>query len=295
MSLNAQTFKTRTVTAIVFVVVMLAGLLINDWSFFLLFSVIHFGCWSEFQKLAGLIYAPYKEITVFHRYSVRLLGWSFMLLAVSSTMFLFSFSLNELGWWLLVAMIIILPVSEILLTKDLNIITIAISIFGLVYISLSWAFMVHLSNKALPSVYAAGLAAHNLAVPLTIVASVWINDTMAYISGSLIGKTPLTPISPKKTWEGTLVGGLLAIVIVSLTAHYLGMKWFIALGISFIAALTGTLGDILESKIKRMAGVKDSGTMLPGHGGFLDRFDSMVACIPFVWLFIQAVEFWVKK
>lgn len=295
MSLNAQTFKTRTVTAIVFVVVMLAGLLINDWSFFLLFSVIHFGCWNEFQKLAGLIYAPYKEITVFHRYSVRLLGWSFMLLAVSSTMFLFSFSLNELGWWLLVAMIIILPISEILLTKDLNLITIAISIFGLVYISLSWAFMVHLSNKALPSVYAAGLAAHSLAIPLTIVASVWINDTMAYISGSLIGKTPLTPISPKKTWEGTLVGGLLAIVIVSLTAHYLGMKWFIALGISFIAALTGTLGDILESKIKRMAGVKDSGTMLPGHGGFLDRFDSMIACTPFVWLFIQAVEFWVKK
>ena len=76
MPLNSQTFKTRTVTAIVFVVVMLAGLLINAWSFFLLFSVIHFGCWSEFQKLAGLIYAPYKEITVFHRYSIRLLGWT---------------------------------------------------------------------------------------------------------------------------------------------------------------------------------------------------------------------------
>ena len=116
---------------------------------------------------------------------------------------------------------------------------------------------------------------------------------MAYIVGSLIGKTPLSPISPKKTWEGTIGGILLAIAVVGFLFpfFYFGSSafalfMFIA-PIAAIAAIVGTYGDLLESKLKRLAGVKDSGQIMPGHGGFLDRFDSLLLATPFVWLYVQ--------
>ena len=130
-------------------------------------------------------------------------------------------------------------------------------------------------------------------IPIAIIASIWINDTMAYIVGSLIGRTPLSKISPKKTWEGT-IGGIILCIVVS------GLLWsliilgqvdfkflFIVFPVAFISAIAGTFGDLLESKLKRMANVKDSGSIMPGHGGFLDRFDSLLLAVPFVWLFVQ--------
>jgi phosphatidate cytidylyltransferase len=118
----------------------------------------------------------------------------------------------------------------------------------------------------------------------------WINDTMAYIVGSLIGHTQLSPISPKKTWEGTIGGAILAIGAITI----LGFKLFKAdlmqvLLISSIACITGIVGDLLESKLKRLAAVKDSGHVMPGHGGFLDRFDSLLVATIFVWIYVKLV------
>ena len=79
MAFNWRTFKTRSLTALVFVIIMLAGLLINQWSFFLLFSIIHFGCWVEYQELVGKIDFGYKEISFFHKYGVMIAGWCLML------------------------------------------------------------------------------------------------------------------------------------------------------------------------------------------------------------------------
>lgn len=125
-------------------------------------------------------------------------------------------------------------------------------------------------------------------IPCTIIFSIWINDTMAYIVGSMIGKTQLSSISPKKTWEGTIGGAVLCIVVISAIAYFtklISVKD--ALIISAICAFFGTLGDLLESKIKRMANVKDSGSIMPGHGGFLDRFDSFLIATIFVWIYID--------
>jgi phosphatidate cytidylyltransferase len=124
----------------------------------------------------------------------------------------------------------------------------------------------------------------------------WINDTMAYIVGSLIGKTPFSKISPKKTWEGTIGGIILSSLIMGYLA-FIFDEWFV-LGQTFIwwtilaliASVAGTFGDLLESKLKRMAEVKDSGHIMPGHGGFLDRFDSLLLAIPFVWLYITFLQ-----
>lgn len=118
---------------------------------------------------------------------------------------------------------------------------------------------------------------------------IWINDTMAYIVGSLIGKTVLSKISPKKTWEGTVGGILLCIIVSGIVAYLWGRFREVTLHIVIIAAITsiaGTFGDLLESKLKRMAGVKDSGHLMPGHGGFLDRFDSLLLAVPAVWVYV---------
>ncbi len=123
-------------------------------------------------------------------------------------------------------------------------------------------------------------------IPCGIIFCLWINDTMAYIVGSFIGKTPLSKISPKKTWEGTIGGALLCIVTIAIvgysTGFYTYKDWII---IASCCAIFGTTGDLIESKLKRMANVKDSGSLMPGHGGFLDRFDSLLVATPFVALY----------
>jgi phosphatidate cytidylyltransferase len=128
---------------------------------------------------------------------------------------------------------------------------------------------------------------------LMVILSLWINDTMAYLAGSFIGRTPLTPISPKKTWEGTIAGILLSILIMGLIGWLVNSEtdwesisqWMI---IAAISSISGTFGDLLESKFKRIAQVKDSGDILPGHGGFLDRFDSLLLAGPLVWLYVES-------
>lgn len=282
MAFNLQTFKTRALTAVVFVIVMLAGLLTNQWTFFLLFTVIHFGCWAEFQKLIGLIDPEYKTITPFHRYGVMLLGWGFMLWMTNNYYPIGNFYLSEIGFWLMLIAAITLPLTEVLLSKQMNLKLIAHSIFGLLYISLAWGAMIDIRNNGI-------LFNLGWVIPIVLIASIWINDTMAYIVGSFIGKTPFSKISPKKTWEGTLGGAILAVAIVTLVGYFaFGMNDYISLiVISSIAAIAGTAGDLLESKLKRMAGVKDSGQIMPGHGGFLDRFDSLLLATPFVWLYVK--------
>jgi len=109
---------------------------------------------------------------------------------------------------------------------------------------------------------------------------------MAYLVGSFIGKTPFSDISPKKTWEGTLGGIILTIAgagIWGYYSHYYHMQDWIIL--SLLVSVAGTAGDLLESKLKRMANVKDSGTMMPGHGGALDRFDSLLIAAPFAFCY----------
>lgn len=128
-------------------------------------------------------------------------------------------------------------------------------------------------------------------LPCAVIFSMWINDTMAYIVGSFIGKTPFSPISPKKTWEGTIGGGILCVAIITLLGSNLGISQHIHitnwLFIAILCAVFGTLGDLLESKMKRLAGVKDSGTILPGHGGFLDRFDSMLLASSVIAIYVH--------
>ena len=118
---------------------------------------------------------------------------------------------------------------------------------------------------------------------------IWANDTGAYLTGISIGRHKLMErISPKKTWEGFFGGIIIAAFVAWLLSDWLGVvnkiHWVI---ISLIISLAGTYGDLIESMLKRSIGVKDSGTIMPGHGGFLDRFDSAIISFPIVYLFIS--------
>ena len=292
MALNLQTFKTRTLTAIVFVVIMLGGLLINQWTFLVLFSVIHYGCWIEYQKLIALIDNDYKNISPFHKYGIRLLGFGFMLWVTTDAFKIGDVALYEIGWWLLIVMLIALPIMEIVVSRQFNLKNLGYSFLGLLYISISLGLLLNIRCGPAGSKDSLFFGQEFMLVVgevicLMIIASLWINDTMAYIVGSLIGKTPFSSISPKKTWEGTIGGAILAVAAVTLTNYFINDAFISALCISSITVVFGIMGDLFESKLKRLANVKDSGSIMPGHGGFLDRFDSLLFASPFVWLYVR--------
>ena len=159
-------------------------------------------------------------------------------------------------------------------------------VLGFFYLSLSWTLFIDLKlHDPLASVMSTSWPV----LPLFVLACMWINDTMAYMVGSLIGRTPLSPVSPKKTWEGlgasivgAIVGGQLLVLLTPASF------WF---GLLFGAAIlmSSVLGDLSESLLKRDLNVKDMGTVLPGHGGVLDRIDSLIPSSFVAFLLSQMV------
>ena len=285
MALNKQTFRTRALTAVVFVLIMAVGLLWNRWSFFVLFSIVHFGCWIEYQKLVSLFNPAYKTISKAHKWGVMLAGWCLLLYFTNNTLRLGTMPLTELGLWLGGLLVFLIPAAELFQQKAFPMKNLGYSLCGVLYISLSLGVLIHLR-----SYWAADAASLSLTIPLLTIFTLWVNDTMAYVVGSFIGKTPLSPISPKKTWEGTIGGVILAIVVMVAIAYFTSrLSLFHTAIITALAAVSGTYGDLFESKLKRMAGVKDSGRIMPGHGGFLDRFDSLLFASTVVWLYCMVV------
>jgi phosphatidate cytidylyltransferase len=281
MAFNWQTFKTRALTAVVFVVIMAVGLLWNNWSFFILFSIVHFGCWIEYQKLVEKFNPDYTSITLFHRYGVMIGGWCLLLYFTNAELTIGDLRLQGLGWWLGLITLFLVPLIELVQAKKVMLQNLGYSLCGLIYISLSLGLLVALRHNWIEEEYSL-----NLIIPLLIIFTLWINDTMAYVVGSFIGKTPLSPISPKKTWEGTVGGVIMAIVAMCLLAYTTERLSVVHTAIiTLLAAVSGTFGDLFESKLKRMAGVKDSGNLMPGHGGFLDRFDSLLFAATVVWFY----------
>jgi phosphatidate cytidylyltransferase len=127
---------------------------------------------------------------------------------------------------------------------------------------------------------------------LLIFIFVWLNDTFAYLTGITLGKHPFFPrISPKKSWEGFWGGFVITLLFSQIIAYYFPeiINWYESLGLAIVTVIFGTYGDLVESLLKRTYGVKDSGRLLPGHGGVLDRFDSVMLAAPAVYIFIALV------
>jgi phosphatidate cytidylyltransferase len=114
----------------------------------------------------------------------------------------------------------------------------------------------------------------------------WVGDTAAYFVGRSMGKNPLAPhLSPKKTWEGTVAGFLGSLIVALIFARFISVPLPHLLAMAAVGNVAGQVGDLLESAYKRSAGIKDSGSILPGHGGVLDRIDALILAIPVVWYY----------
>ncbi|MFK7845876.1 MAG: phosphatidate cytidylyltransferase [Rhodothermales bacterium] len=156
---------------------------------------------------------------------------------------------------------------------------------GVVYPALLFSFAINLRHG-----WGDALTHHEgflLIVGLLLI--VWATDSMAYFTGRAIGKTPLAPaISPKKTWEGTIGGFFGAVLVAILLKLYMlpFLSWQDAIICALIGGIGGQIGDLVESRLKRIYGVKDSGKILPGHGGVLDRIDGLVLVIPLYYLYL---------
>lgn len=202
------------------------------------------------------------------------------------------FPTQQLGLLLAVLFLLVMPLGDVIISQKLEVKNIRITLLGLLYITLPMGCMIYLRTHSFDGVgaqrYFSAPTAPGWTIPLLLIIFIWINDTMAYIVGSLIGRTPFSKISPKKTIEGTVGGMLLAVGAAGVFGYFWGshiLKLQHWLALAAIAAIAGTYGDLLESKLKRMAGVKDSGRIMPGHGGFLDRFDSLLLAAPFALLY----------
>lgn len=263
--MNWNTFFTRTGTAIIFAVIMLSGLLGQPALFFALFALVQFLAIKEYFFLLQKINPGQK-----HSFALQALMHLFGILSLLlSTTFISS----EHSF---LPALLCLPASVLLmesLSKNGNVSKAFQALGALLYICLPIALLMLMREKS-------------LLLPLGLILLIWINDTMAYFVGSFIGKTPFSSISPKKTWEGTIGGALLTIIAAGIwgyfSEYYSIQDWIF---LSLCASIAGTLGDLFESKLKRMAGVKDSGNFMPGHGGALDRFDSLLIATPFAFCY----------
>ena len=283
MAFNFSVFKLRTLSAIVFVAIMMAGLFWNSWSFFVLFLMIQLGCLYEYQKLIALITPGYKNISKLHHWGLLALG-SLLLMAIGPVdLSLGGINLHLIGTRALPFVAGIMIIAD-LIGKQFKFQNWALSFLGLVYIPMSLSLFFQLKRVMSGTI----LGDFGYAIPLVLILAIWVNDSLAYIVGSIIGKKPLSSISPNKTWEGTIAGAVLAVLIVTkVLGQYIPIQEKFIFIISLTAVIAGTIGDLIQSKLKRLAGVKDSGSMMPGHGGFLDRFDSILFATPFVWLILQ--------
>ena len=135
---------------------------------------------------------------------------------------------------------------------------------------------------------AMGVKGYNPKILISIIILIWTNDTFAYLVGKNLGKNKLFPsVSPKKTIEGFIGGLIFTVIGGALLAHFyiMASNLYIWIIIASIVSVFSTLGDLIESKLKRVAGIKDTGNIMPGHGGILDRLDSIIFVIPFINLF----------
>ena len=285
MALNFSVLKVRTISAVIFAAIMIGGILWNQWSFFALFTIIQLGCLFEYQKLMRIIFPEYALINKLHQWGVLVLG-VFTTVALASLPYAFKgVPLTNYATYGIIGVAVIILLAD-LVSKKINFKSLLVSAVGIIYISIGLSLIFQL--RALMSNTFVGDIGYT--IPLILIVTIWINDTAAYLVGSLIGRRPLSSISPNKTWEGTIAGVVISVLLVTkIMGQYIPLSEKSIFLISIVASIAGTFGDLVESKLKRVAGVKDSGSMMPGHGGFLDRFDSILLATPFVWLLIQLV------
>lgn len=272
MAFDVNTFMTRSGSAILFGIIMLSALLWKIPAFILLFLLVTFLGLKEFAMLLEkILQTSFSAAEKAAYYFTGVCTYLFVSVLPLSSCDEWMMRVSNLSFYYILGLWIGSMIIFIGMKKKKAAFYL---MTGVSYVSISLGLLVQLRVQS-------------LLLPLIIILLIWTNDTMAYITGSFIGKRKLMPsVSPKKTIEGTL-GGILFTFLVALLWQHLsgffnGWNWAI---LALIASVAGTIGDLVESKLKRMADVKDSGAIMPGHGGALDRFDSLLFAAPVAFLY----------
>lgn len=284
-----KNFVVRTITGILFVAVMVAGICLRGDAMILLFALITGLTLWEYTGLVN----EYVEETSVNRFISTAAG-VYLFLAFAGYCTDIVPSAVFIPYLLTV---VYLFISELYLQQKNPIHDWAYTMLGQMYVALPFSMINVLAFHADPTT---GQVAYNWLLPMSVFVFLWVNDTGAYCVGSLLGKHRLFPrISPKKSWEGSIGGAVLVLIVAALIAHFstelsiVNCKLSIVnwLGLALVVVVFGTWGDLVESLFKRTIGIKDSGNILPGHGGMLDRFDSSLMAIPAAVIYIYTLQF----
>jgi len=254
----------RSITGVIYIVLLLSAVFLSSDAFDFLFMIFGLACIYEYKRLVGL-----KGYFIFLAYLV--LWWIFIYIIKEN---------NKLPINILMSLTIIVNIGMLFYLyskKERQFSKAEKFIAGLFYIGGGCIFltMIPYKNEEFAKFLIIG-----------IFILIWVNDSFAYIVGRTLGRTKLFPrVSPKKTWEGTIGGMVFALGTAYFMANYEPivnpLQW---VALAAVIVITGSLGDLVESKLKRSAGVKDSGAIMPGHGGMLDRLDSLIFAAPFAYL-----------
>ncbi len=260
----------RTIVGTILVAVIITATYFSPYSYMILFTLISALCAHEFATIIN----NSGKATI--NRSIITLAGGYLFLA--SALYLSEIAKADVFIpYLLV--LLYLMISELYLKRENPINNWAFTMLSQVYTVFPFAL---LNLLAFQTTQEAQVVAYNPILPLAVFVFLWINDSGAYLVGSSLGKNRLFErISPKKSWEGSIGGALFSLIaawIISIFFPFLPLiQWLI---LALVVVVFGTWGDLSESLLKRTLGIKDSSHILPGHGGFLDRFDSALMAIP---------------
>lgn len=259
-----KNFWLRLITGLIFILAVVGGLWWNEYSYLFIFLTVVFLGMLEFIEI----------IKVGKKVSIQ--GYWSLIIGVFWYLILFFILRNNISakWlFLLVPFLISVFITELFRKKDTPILNIAVTLLAPFYVAFPFSFLHFLA-------FHHGVYDYKLLLSFFVL--IWANDTGAYCVGVVLGRNKFFPrISPNKTWEGFFGGVLITILVGVLISRFDAsltvFQWALA---SLVVSTMGSLGDLVESMIKRSVGVKDSGSFLPGHGGVLDRFDAVIFAAP---------------
>lgn len=265
-------FMKRTISGLLFVFLLTACIFLNPFCFYVLFFVINFIGILEFANITRLIGVRINR-------PMCLLCGSLLF----SAGFLHNYAGHGEGYLLAFLSTFLLSICELYRKDSHAFQNLAFGIYALFYISLPFTLLIYFpymcSGHWQPTI---------IFFPFLLV---WLNDTFAYLFGITLGRHKLFPrISPKKSWEGAIGGGVTTILAGTLLTPYIeGITFPHATIISCIVVVFGIFGDLVESMFKRCIEIKDSGNIMPGHGGVLDRIDSLLFALPAIFVYLAFV------
>lgn len=263
----------RAISGLLFVVILTACIFIHPLCFFALFFIINIIGILEFSHMSRIM-------------NIRINR--FMCILSGSLLFTAGFLHNYIGYkegyLIFFASTFILSISELYRKHTHAFQNLAFGIYVLFYLSLPFTLLIYF-----PYLCSGHWQPDIIFFPFLLV---WFNDTFAYLFGSKFGKHRLFPrISPKKSWEGSIGGGVITIAAGMILAPYIdGISFINAAVISAIVVIFGSFGDLIESMFKRCIEIKDSGNIMPGHGGVLDRLDSILFSLPAIFVYLAFIN-----